>query len=156
MLGSREILYESEAAISNLSCERIYPKKAVEYNPRLISRFCYLRGYPSYLLKLIKGAVVDMDDSDPVSILESGSQDIKPWDRDSWTTDLGTSSLSNGIAQVFQFVPGSDQPAYLVAVMAFLGPMIVMLTRHRTIDTKQSLIRMLRERPEMVVKVEHK
>ena len=76
MLGSREILYESEVAINNLSYERIYLKKAVGYNPRLINRICYLRGHPSYLLKLIKGAVVDMDGSDPVSILESESQDI--------------------------------------------------------------------------------
>ena len=142
------IEYESEAFLSDLSYKRIYLKKAVEHNPRPVSRICHLRSYPSHLLEPVDGLVVDLDkpmDGPFLTNFGGAHQTARSWNQDYWTADLSTSNLYNGVALIFKFRLSSDQSKHLAITMTIPGPSTVVLSRHRIVDGKSPLDQLLQD-----------
>jgi hypothetical protein len=138
--GIESIQYASEAYMSDSTYEQIYLKKAIEHNPSPISRICHLRSFPSHLLEPVEGIVVDLakpTDDHPHSNHYGEFSGARPWDLGSWTADLGTSNIYNGIALAFRLKPSADQSKYLIITTAFPGPSVVSIDRFQnTIDTE--------------------
>jgi hypothetical protein len=147
-VGMESIKYEHEVLMSEPSYKQIHLKTAVDYNPTPFSRICYLRSYPSYMLEPIEGLVVDLDKPDSVPLrktyYQGDIQNGRLWDPESWTVDLGVPHIHNGVALLFNFVLAPVPSKYLAMSMTFPGPSLVMMTRHRAIDTTPLLDQILK------------
>jgi hypothetical protein len=142
------IHYGGETFMSDLDYKQIYLKKAIKDSPNPRSRICHLRSYPSHLLKPVEGLDVDLDESVDGHLLWSQNDVVekrRQWDPDSWTADLGTSHLKNGIGLTFSFAPSFDRSKYVIVTMGTPGPSKVALTRYRMVDSKPSLEHILED-----------